>query len=70
MPFTASRVAIRRRNRADCALSASSTLRPDSASVDAAMRLSRLDEGETAQTIWEARAGLTWGFELVSRGGS
>src|SRR5258708_13024203 len=69
VPFTASRVAIRRRNRADCAPSASSTLRPDSASVDAAMRLLRLDEGQTAQPIWEARPALTWASELSSPGG-
>jgi len=31
------------------------------------MRLLRLREGETAQTIWGGPRRLTWGFELVSR---
>jgi hypothetical protein len=39
----------------------------ENVSVDAALRIARFDEGPIAQSVWEARAGFTWAFEVISR---
>ncbi|MEA2697526.1 MAG: hypothetical protein QOI66_1797 [Myxococcales bacterium] len=41
-----------------------------SLSVDAALRLSHLGDRASTQVAWEARAGLAWAFEVMSRSAS